>query len=86
MGASNKILDAEEITFSDAPAGFSSASVKAAIVEARDTAPGTSSGSLPPDYIQGTYTVPLHRQMILFQRLTIAAGGRLVVNGRVRVL
>lgn len=39
-----------------------------------------------PDYIEEVITVPLHRQMLLFQRCTIAAAGSLRIYGRGRIL
>ena len=45
---------------------------------------GSIGDSFVPDYIETTITVPTHRQMNVFQRLTID-GGRLIINGRVTV-
>jgi len=40
----------------------------------------------PLDYIAATYTVPLHRQYIVSQQVTIALTGRLIIYGRARIL
>lgn len=37
-------------------------------------------------YIDGLVVIPRYREMITSQRITIAAGGRLVNHGRVRIL
>jgi hypothetical protein len=39
-----------------------------------------------PDLIDTTFSVPVHRQMIAFQRVTIASTGRLQISGRGRIL
>lgn len=43
-------------------------------------------GSFNPDWIDYTLTVPLHQQLLVFQRFTVAAGGTLQIYGRGVVL
>lgn len=39
-----------------------------------------------PYYIDDTYTIPIKRQALFFQQVTIAPGGSLIINGRGRIL
>jgi hypothetical protein len=73
---------ATSIPFDNTTNGFASTNVQDAVNEAKVAAAGT----LPSDYITAPYTVPLHQQLILSQRLTIASGGSLIVQGKVRIL
>jgi hypothetical protein len=43
-------------------------------------------GGMLCDYLESAFLVPLHRQAIFFQRLTVATSGRLINQGRVRIL
>jgi len=46
----------------------------------------TSAASLPLDVITANYVVPNGAQWVIFQRGTININGRLVINGRGRIL
>jgi hypothetical protein len=61
-----------------------SAAADAATVTAQIALTGAQAYS--PDYIESTVNVPVKRQLIAFQRVTIAAGGSLQIYGRGRIL
>jgi len=46
----------------------------------------TGVGAFSPDYINDTIEVPVNRQLVAFQRVTIASGGSLQIFGRGRIL
>lgn len=73
---------------SSATAAAASATSAATSATAAQAAVDAAAGSMAfaPDYITSTVTVPVHRQFIAFQRVTIASGGSLQILGRGRIL
>lgn len=82
--ASNALTSAGNAAASETSASNSAISA-AASAEAAEAA-ANSVAVYNMDYVDSIVTVPVHRQFITFQRVTLVVGGSLRINGRGRIL
>lgn len=84
LGYSNSAATSASIATTAAGQANGSAASAAASAAAAEAA--ATSQSFAPYNISSTITVPVNTQMVTFQRVSLLAGGRLVIKGRGRIL
>lgn len=65
---------------------ISATSAQSAADSAITLANQLGAGAVSPDYLTFTFSVPVHRQLVTFQRITLGTGGSLQISGRGRIL
>lgn len=84
--AGNAAISATNAATSAGLASVSASTAVAQVLAAEALMDSLGVQAYSPDYITDAVNIPIHRQLIAFQRVTIASGGSLQIYGRGRIL